>query len=258
MSSESMLDKLDRYYHEQGIPVLGFNCKHRDACSAVCAPGKMVASPEPYVGPIYEEGAVGVVPRLLFVSSDTNDPRWFQGHPEWVTLKANRHFELKDRQKKKPPHWRQTHALAHALLAPYVRNRLNKDVSVNDVSDYFSHTRSTRCKDSSIGRREGNYLMAANCRGFLKGELGILRPDIIVTQGTRARNALAGVYPVNQHVPMPGNPHHNAFYEIIQLSEDHRTIKIVAWHPCAHWKRGEWGMFMDWAAKSVQEFISVA
>jgi hypothetical protein len=113
-----MLDKLDRYYQSQSIPALGFNCKHREACSAVCAPGKMVTAQEAYVGPMYEEGRL---PRILFVSSDISDPRWFQGNPEWVTLKATRAFALNDRLKNCPnpkTHWHQTHAQAQALLAP--------------------------------------------------------------------------------------------------------------------------------------------
>ncbi len=100
--------------------------------------------------------------------------------------------------------------------------------------------------------------MAANCKEFVKGEIEVMLPDIIVTQGNRARNALAGAFPVSQRVPMPGNPRHKAFYEIVKISENHTAIKIVAWHPCAHWKSGEKEKCIDWAAKSVREFITVA
>jgi hypothetical protein len=80
MSTESMLERLDQYYQSQGIPALGFNCKHRDACSAVCEPGQMVSVPESYVGAEYE---AGILPRLLFVSSDTNNPEWLKDDPKW-------------------------------------------------------------------------------------------------------------------------------------------------------------------------------
>ena len=260
MSTESMLEKLDRYYHEQGIPALGFNCKHRDACSAVCAPGQMVSVPESYVGAEYE---AGILPRLLFVSSDTNNPEWLKDDPKMGTLREIRKIMWRDRNEpchQKPHgHGHQTIDLARMLLAPYAKERLGKVIEFNDFVGYIANVRSTRCKSLSVGTKEGNPLMFGNCMGFLKGEIEVLHPDIIVTQGTRARNALWNIFqPSNGRVPMPGNPHHKAFYEIIQLSEGHRTIKIVAWHPCAHWKSGEKEKFMDWAAKSVREFIPVA
>lgn len=260
MSSELMFDKLDRYYQSQGIPVLGFNCKHRDACSAVCAPGKMVTPMAAYVGPMYEEG---ILPRLLFVSSDTSDPRWFQGNPEKVTLKATRAFVLNDRLKHCPnpnTHWHQTHAQAQALLAPYAKARLDKDVNINGITEFFAHTHSTRCKDASIGKGEGNPRMYANCCGFLKGEIEVLCPDIIVAQGSRAKNALSNTFPVIRQVSMPGYP--STICKLVQLEASHTAVMIIAKHPCARgrhgWKSGEKKQFMDWAAKSVQEFIPVS
>jgi hypothetical protein len=144
------------------------------------------------------------------------------------------------------------------LLAPYAKKRLDKEVVIDGIAEFFAHTHSTRCKDASLGRKEGNKLMFANCRGFLKGEVDVMCPDIIVTQGARAKDAMWNAFPVIRRVPMPNNPHHKAFYEIVQLSDGHTAIKIVAWHPCAHWKRGAKKQFIDWAAKSVQEFIPVA
>lgn len=259
MNPESMLDRLDQYYQTQGISAVGFNCKHREACSALCAPGQMITAQEAYVGPMYEEG---ILPRLLFVSSDTS-AQWFQGHPEWVTLRATRKTVLDDRLTNCPnsnTHWHQTHAWAQALLAPYAKNRLDKDISIDGITEYFSHTHSTRCKDSSIGTNEGNYRMTIKCREFLKGEIEILCPDIIVAQGARARSSLCNIVPVIQHVPMPEYP--ETFYEIVQLEGNHRAIKVVAKHPCARgrngWKRGEKKQFVEWAAKSVQEFIPLA
>ena len=253
-----MLSELGRYYKEQGIPALGFNCKHRAACSAMCAFEKMVSVPESYVGLEYE---TRTLPRLLFVSSDTNDAEWLKDNPEWGTLKSIRDITWRDRNKphlQKPnSHWHQTILLAQAILNPFAKARQEATIALNDFVGHIAHARSTRCKDISIRTKEGNPHMSANCRGFLKGEIEIMRPDIIVTQGTRARDALWNVFPVIQKVPMPDNPHHKAFYEIVQLAENHTAIKIVAWHPNAHWKGNEKGKFIGWAAKSAQAFMPI-
>ncbi len=253
MSAETMLDRLDRYYREQGISPIGFKCPSFEKCSSVCATGQMATAEAPYVGPEYEEGRL---PRLLFVSSDTCDA-WYKDHPELVTLERIRQLTLSKGLDNRPPntHWYKTFDLARFLMSPFAENRLGRTLGLNDVVGFFAHTRSVRCKDGSIGTREGSNLMAINCSRFLKGEVEIMQPDIIVTQGARARNALAGAFPVIRHDAMPGNPRHRAFYEIIQITDSHAAIKIVAWHPCAHWKGDDKKKFVDWAVKCVQEFI---
>jgi hypothetical protein len=100
--------------------------------------------------------------------------------------------------------------------------------------------------------------MAVNCREYLKGEIETLQPDIIVTQGARARNAMAWKFGTNHRVVMPGNPRHRAFHESVEMPMNLRAMKIVGWHPCAHWRRGEEEQFMDWAIESVQKVIPPA
>jgi hypothetical protein len=145
-------------------------------------------------------------------------------------------------------------------LAQYAKVRLNKSIDRDKVVEYIAHARSVRCKDSSIGSKEGSKMMLSNCRELLSGEVTAMQPDIIVAQGARARNSLAGAFPVIRKVAMPGYP--NTFYQIVQVEANHTAIMIVAKHPCARgrngWKRGEKKQFMDWAAKSVQEVIPVA
>lgn len=259
MSSETMLNKLDKYYQTQGIPAVGFNCKHLSACKAVCKPGEMVSLPESYVGPEYE---IGTLPRLLFVSSDTNDASWLKEVPVgWGTLMDIRETNLQHhRRARAKTHWGQTLNLAGTLLANFAMARLSKNIDTDKIIEYIAHARSTRCKDSTIGSKEGNPTMPSNCREYLLGEVVAMQPDIIVAQGARARNSLAGAFPVIRRVAMPGYP--NTFYQIVQVDANHTTLMIVAKHPCARgrngWKRGEKKQFIDWAAKSVQEFIPFA
>jgi hypothetical protein len=258
MNSESMLARLDRYYHEQGISASDFKCKHLHACRSVCKPGEMVSLPEAYVGPKYE--AETPLPRLLFVSSDTNAASWRKEYSAvWGSLMDIREDKLDNhRRASAKAHWGQTLNLAGALLAPFALKRLSKGIDQDRIVEYIAHANSTRCKDSSIKEGEGNEKMYLNCRGYVKDEVVVMQPDIIVTQGVRARGALKDVFPVIQHIAMPGYP--DTFYQLVQLDENHTAIMIVAKHPCARgkygWKRGEKKSFMEWATKSVQEFIS--
>ena len=261
MSAESMLTRLHQYYKEKGISAVGFNCPHREKCSQTCVHGPMATAQEPYVGPGYEEGKL---PRLLFVSSDTCDA-WYKDHPEWVSLESVRECTLRRGLDGRKPntHWYQTVDLARALLTSFAKDRLGKTLDIKKASgclEFLAHTRTVRCKDSKGGTPEGSNRMAINCSGFLKGEIEIMLPHIIVAQGARARNALGQSFPVIRLEKMQGYP--NTLYQIIQINRNHTAIKIVAKHPCAHngskpgnWKPGEKEQFMEWAAKSVREFI---
>lgn len=248
MSSESMFDKLDRYYHEQNISVTKFGCKHEAGCKAVCK--DFVPMREAFVGEEYENGSY---PRLLFVSSDSIGSR----ESENRTLKAMRDYHQNDAKiDNKKGHWYQTNALARLLLGETKEKPL--PFGIDKTCRYFAFVNSAKCKDFSGGQREGHRRLFLNCREFIQGEVNILQPDIIVAQGKKAKEALwLAKFPVIHQVPMPGYP--ETFYEIVQLEENHQAIKTVAKHPCAHsWKPGEKKQFMDWAAKSVQKFITVA
>jgi len=214
----------------------------------------MATAQAAYVGPGFEEGKL---PRLLFVSSDTCDASWYKDNPKLLTLEGVRKTALSDRLKNVEPkgHWYKTLDLARKLLAPFAKDRLAHPLNIDGVLEYVAHARSTRCKDISIGKGEGKEDMYLNCRGFVKGEVVAMQPDIIITQGARAREALKGAFPVERHVAMPGYPGHKAHFEIINISDNHKAIKIVAWHPCAHWRGKDKQLFAEWAAKNVQEFI---
>ncbi len=259
MSSNTMLDRLDWYYREQGVSAKDFKCKHVKACQSVCKPDEMVSLPAAYVGPEYEKGTL---PRLLFVSSDTNDASWVKKMGAgWGNLEDERETNLKHhRWAKANSHWQQTLVLAKILLTQHAKSRLNKDIERDKVVEYIAHTRSVKCKDSTLGTKEGHPKMLSNCRGILVGEVKAMQPEIIVVQGARARSSLAGAFPVIRKVAMPGYP--NTYYQIVQFDSVHTASMIIAKHPCARgrngWKRGEKKQFTDWASKSVQEVLPVA
>ena len=81
-----------------------------------------------------------------------------------------------------------------------------------------------------MGTRQDRSILFRDCRQFIAGEVEILRPDIIVTQGTWARGSLVGAFPVLQQDCMPDNPQYS--YKVVQLAR-HEAIKFDSAHPQA-------------------------
>lgn len=246
MSSESMLDKLDRYYREQNISVTEFDCKHQPECKAVCK--VFVPMRSAFVGEEYEKG---LYPRLLFVSSDSKG----SPNPEDRTLLAMRAYHQNDAKcVKKSGHWYRTNALARRLLGETTERPL--PFGFDMTCRYFAFTNSSKCKDFFEGQKESRKgILFTNCRKFVIGEVDILQPDIIVAQGRKAAEALlTGGWRVISRDRMFDYP--DTCFEIIQLTDNRRAIKIVMKHPCAHWDTGEMSKSANWATKSVQEFVA--
>lgn len=243
-----MFDKLGRYYREQNISVTDFGCKHLAECKAVCK--DFVPMREAFVGEEYDNGSY---PRLLFVSSDSIGSREKSDR----TLKAMRNYHQNLTKTDKRGHWYKTNALARRLLGETKEKPL--PFGFDKTCRYFAFVNSAKCKDFFEGQKEGSRnILFLNCREFIKGEVDILQPDIIVAQGKKAAETLfMASYPCSPQVAMLGYP--STVCQIVQLEANHKAIKIVAKHPCARgrygWKPGEEKQFTDWAAKSVQEFI---
>jgi hypothetical protein len=98
------------------------------------------------------------------------------------------------------------------------------------IHRYFAHTNSAKCKDAGQGTAQGRTLLFKNCRGFIAPEVQILQPDILVTQGSLARDAVESAFPVSRRVACPSNNTYG--YEL--LSIDNRTVlKFTMAHPKA-------------------------
>lgn len=247
----TMLEKLSAYYCEQGISARQFSCKHKAACEKNCV-GKLGSLPEAYVGPEFEKGKL---PRLLFVSSEPNTTGWL-GDDGWGTLEEVRNDKITVHYKADPQntHWRDTLNWAGKLLAPFVDAPIPDEKRV----EYFAHTPSARCKDKKANARENNSITAKNCREFLKGEIEILLPDIVIAQGKVAGDALNNSFPiVSQRVNFALMS--NCYYEVIRITEKHSAIKLVVLHPgrYRYLKAGELlnDKVFEWAKGNINNFI---
>jgi hypothetical protein len=175
-----ILQSLKEYYHDAGISATNFRCEHLEDCKRDYT--SFTEAREAYVGTKYEEGKV---PRLLFLSLDSGAG---ETKPEDRTMEACRHWEENCCEVDKLPknlHWYRTHELAYILM-----KRFDSNVELTKIQPYFAHTNSAKCCMNKEGRKMANWQMFKNCQRYIAGELSCLEPDILVTQGDMAKEAV--------------------------------------------------------------------
>ncbi len=184
-----MLQRLEAYYVEHAISPASFRCSSRPCCSA--GSPDFAEAKATFVGPRYEEGRL---PRLLFLSLN---PGKAKHHWQHRTIEAVRRSELARDLADIPKnqHWYRTHQLAHALL-----HQFRPTLLLEEVRLYFAHVNSAKCTPNKPGSANADPRLFEKCRRFIPGELGILSPEIIVTQGNWAREAILGSLEVREHV----------------------------------------------------------
>jgi hypothetical protein len=127
-------------------------------------------------------------------------------------------------------HWYQTFKFAHDLLNPITATFGVHPIPFSDISKYFAHTNSAKCKDATQGTAQGRATLFKNCRQFIPGEVVALQPDVIVTQGTRARDSIAGAFSVLITESCPTSPSHK--YQVLEIGHQ-RVLKFEMTHPTA-------------------------
>lgn len=175
-----MLRELEGYYGERGILSTRFTCSHRRQCGAGCA--EFTGPKSAFVSTGYERGDL---PRLLFISLDSG--RGDKVDKNRLPSAIRQHEEIDSEFSKFPKHkhWYRTHELAW-----YILRHFNADLKIEDVRRFFAHANSAKCCMNKPQKKKANAILFRNCKEYLGGELEILRPDIIVTQGKEAKEAV--------------------------------------------------------------------
>lgn len=183
-----MLRKLNVFYEEHGILPDRFRCSSYSACSAG-SPG-FTSAKASYVGPRYEERGL---PRLLFLSLDSGsadpDPR---KRTTEAVREGNLAMDVAALPKNK--HWYRTHEMAFELLRQF-----KPGLTVADTRLYFAHVNSAKCCQNKSQRKQADKVLFENCRRFIPGELRVLSPDVVVTQGDSAKDAIRKSFNVLEH-----------------------------------------------------------
>ncbi len=223
-----MLSELADYYRAQGIAACDFHCRHLADCSR--GAGDFVEAREPLVGDQYVAGGL---PRLLFLSLDPATDLCGRA-PEQRTVAAVTAWEYEQLHPisgapnfMKQSHWYKTYSMAHAILASIARSRGKQSPGFSEMHRFFAHTNSAKCKDASRGTAQGVARIFRNCSEFIPGELAVLRPDILITQGKRAREAVHGRLPVVRRGVDPSGQY---VAEVVDLA-GHHAVKLETHHP---------------------------
>ena len=202
----TMLANLENYYRKCGILSTDFRCKHERECRGLlpltpeyaatleCACGTFTRAKSAYVGERYESAS----PRLLFVSSDPGAAIYHPEHHNFAsdesrTPESVRRIEIKGLKEMGFRHarpWQCNHEMTRDIL----------DLSVSDLKEalpYFANINTAKCCRNNEGKSEtGNDALFKNCRTYLRGEINALAPDIIVSQGRWAKEAMEFAFSV--------------------------------------------------------------
>lgn len=185
-----ILQELNAFYDEHGILPVRFRCPSRRRCSDDSP--NFTEAKASLVGPLYEERRL---PRLLFLSLH---PSRAERLPERRTAEFQRRDALVEDVAALPKHkhWYRTHEMAFILLRqfkPDIEHPKNtKPCTPRDVRvvSYIAHVNSAKCCQNKEGRAKADRTLLKNCRRFIRGELEVLRPDVVVTQGNEAEAAI--------------------------------------------------------------------
>lgn len=202
-----MLDVLNNYYHKQGIHPMYFRCCSREVC-AYDVP-VFTEAKSTFVGTRYEDGSGGC--RLLFLGLDAGEGK------EWPCREQRTPEAIRGKIESDPPgenpHWWGTLRFALRILSRFDRGlgelwneldlshgdcrkwgttllRQKKTAFLKLVTPSFAHVNAARCSVNAEGNKQAKEVLYLNCHRYLCGEIQALAPDVIVTQGDRAKDGL--------------------------------------------------------------------
>lgn len=214
-----MYIELNAYYIRHGISALDFHCPYFSSCSRKY-PNTFTTAKESFVSSGYVDHKL---PRIVFISLDSGSA---ETDPTLKTLERVRMWEEENQNVlglEKNKHWYRTHELAYTILRNF-----KDDMRLEEAKHYFAHVNSAKCCENKPFRAQASQTLFDNCRGFIAGELEILKPDIIVTQGKWARLAVDGHFP--RIVAPDYFPESLTEVKIIEITT-HPVLLIETFHP---------------------------
>ena len=191
-----LIDELHLYYEGKGILAtrFRFTCPRREAC---CAGSERFTGPKSaYVGEGYDDVHRMELPRLLLFSLDSGS---VEANPVKRLPDAVRRQTTQQSLGPKNRHWYRTHELVACI---FTRIR-GTSMTPREAKPYFAHANSAKCCRNKPRRRQADAGLFQRCRSYLSGELAVLRPDVIVTQGVQAKigvSSVVGCWPSKDRV----------------------------------------------------------
>jgi len=178
-----MLQELEDYYAKNGILSTSFTCKFKNDCKGDC---------EAFTGPksafVSSGYAKGNFPRLLFLSLDSGSGDPIAKNRLPASVRQENEIDREFFSLHKGKHWYRTHELAW-----YIFKKFDPHIKIEETRKFFAHANSAKCCMNKKQRKKADKILFKNCKRYLNGELKILDPDILVTQGNEAKLAISFV-----------------------------------------------------------------
>lgn len=221
MGQEQIINRLREYYASRGIGAVAFSCTNRAACSKGAL--DFTEAKEPHIGLRYGEG----IPRLVVLSLD---PGSSPSAPENRTIERRDNWKpgWRARGLEKTRHWYRTLEAVHRIFTG-IQDSL-ACVPVEDILPYFAHANSARCCQSKPNRRMADETLFSRCREFVRGEVEILSPEILVTQGDYARMVIDGKFSIRQKNTMESINGGKHPWWLVDMG-DHEMLWFHTHHP---------------------------
>jgi hypothetical protein len=179
-AQKGMLEQLTDYYADNGILSTSFSCEFRNSCKGDC---KSFTGPKSsFVSSGYADHKL---PRLLFLSLDSGSGNADAASRMPKAVQRGEEVERDVHTLNKSRHWYRTHELAW-----YVLKQFSPDLKIGEAKGYFAHANSAKCSMNKAGSKKADRILFNNCRRYLRPELGLLKPEILITQGKEAKEAI--------------------------------------------------------------------
>ena len=248
--------KLNRYFRKVGIYHVSkenpycrrfdeFQCCKKNECRTACRNGwnqkeRFVFSPpvEPVrVTKNYEEREYcgDFIPRIVVLSLSVPEPE----HP------CNNGGNNEEQVQYLNPHWRETLAMLRSLLHPFISpDRFPKPVNSHGARDnqilekLFVHLRSAKCCSNANGKHPEPHEVYENCAEYLRREMEILQPDVIISQGDSshgiAERNVVDFDPTGQKpIKVKGIRLENSIAHVVKIRGENRNVYwLRSYHPC--------------------------
>ena len=239
--------QLNQYYEREGIASVDgtnsyterfrvFGCLKKDSCLCACRAWRQDVDFSPPIEDVcvsryYTDRTYcgDCIPRIVVISLSAPKPKPYRPEAEDNTEPLN-------------PHWRETLAMVRSLLHPFIapekfpkpiRNWDDEDITI--VQSLFVHTRTAKCCSNANGKRQEPPKVYENCGSYLSEEMGILKPDVIITQGNNA-HPMAKKYIFNTDTiekVMGIDPDHNVAHVATLRCNSRPVFWLRSYHPCA-------------------------
>ena len=188
-STQTLCSDLRTYLRENRIAADAFSCIHRDACREAverCG-GSFTEASDTEVGDRYASASF----KLVHVSIDP-PAGWTEEHRRLADTGTEYLCKPYDETlpRARTGHWYWLLRVAGPILRA-------AGIATSDVEAhrYIVHTRAMRCSSNLPKGTSGPEALAHNCAEYLKGELSLLRPSMVLTMGRFPERSLERAFP---------------------------------------------------------------